>query len=176
MRASGRRTGVAAHLPLSLLFLSLYQGLSSFLRLAIFINPCASISFLAHSHQEIVLERLRVRRRSASSPPPPTSPLNMYLLAFDVTRGTCSDHPNNTTSDSYLPPCHRQALPNFRWCAHAGCGAGQLHDGGDAAPILRCGKCGRKTCFTHRCEWHEDRTCSSYDAELQLSQQKSRRL
>ncbi len=64
-----------------------------------------------------------------------------------------------------------QALPEFRWCAHAGCGAGQLHDGGDAAPVLRCGKCRQRTCFTHRCVWHDGRTCKQYDADARASEE-----
>ena len=31
--------------------------------------------------------------------------------------------------------------------------------------MMRCGKCGRQTCVTHRCVWHEGRTCDDYNAD-----------
>jgi hypothetical protein len=37
--------------------------------------------------------------------------------------------------------------------------------------VLRCAKCGRRTCFTHRCEWHEGRTCEAYDADARASEE-----
>ena len=62
-----------------------------------------------------------------------------------------------------------QRDPDFRWCAGAGCGAGQVHAGGDAAPIVRCAACGVRSCFTHRAAWHDGRTCAQYDADAAAS-------
>jgi hypothetical protein len=59
----------------------------------------------------------------------------------------------------------------FRWCARPGCGAGQKHPFKDRLPIMACFKCKSKTCFTHRCEWHEGRTCSKYDQDAKDSEE-----
>ena len=58
-----------------------------------------------------------------------------------------------------------ESQPEFRWCAHERCGSGQQHIGMDDEPIMTCGSCRRKTCFTHRCAWHEGRTCGEYDED-----------
>lgn len=60
-----------------------------------------------------------------------------------------------------------QSDAEFRWCARPGCGYGQKHRGKDDTPIMTCYKCRGKTCFTHRCEWHENRTCSQYDRDAE---------
>ena len=36
---------------------------------------------------------------------------------------------------------------------------------------MTCIKCKRQTCFTHRCEWHENRTCSQYDLDAAKSEE-----
>ena len=62
----------------------------------------------------------------------------------------------------------RKALaadPRFRWCMRPGCGSGQIHIDGDDCPIMKCHVCGFKTCFTHRCEWHSEQTCTQYTAK-----------
>lgn len=56
-------------------------------------------------------------------------------------------------------------MPEFRWCLGAGCGAGQLHEGGAEAPIVTCQKCGKKMCFVHGVRWHEGQTCAAFQAE-----------
>jgi hypothetical protein len=53
--------------------------------------------------------------------------------------------------------------PNFTHCLGAGCGSGQIHDGGNDQPIMTCNSCGTKTCFTHQLPWHTDLTCTEYD-------------
>jgi hypothetical protein len=52
---------------------------------------------------------------------------------------------------------------NFVWCT-AGCGYGQVHDGGPRSPIVTCLHCGQRSCFAHRVAWHENLTCEEYDA------------
>ena len=52
-----------------------------------------------------------------------------------------------------------EKMKEFIWCAH-GCGTGQLNDGGHRNNIVTCVKCHRKTCFTHKTEWHEGLTCN----------------
>jgi hypothetical protein len=64
-----------------------------------------------------------------------------------------------------------QAMAEFRWCAHPGCGSGQLHESGADAPILRCRACGGRSCFTHRVVWHEGRTCADYEADAGRSEE-----
>ncbi|GMH37965.1 hypothetical protein BSKO_05849 [Bryopsis sp. KO-2023] len=58
-----------------------------------------------------------------------------------------------------------EAMAEFRWCSRAGCGCGQLHADQERMPIIRCHACRAETCFTHRCPWHTDRTCSQYDED-----------
>ncbi len=55
---------------------------------------------------------------------------------------------------------HKQLekMKEFIWCAH-GCGVGQLNEGQDGNNIVSCIKCHKKTCFTHKTEWHEGLTC-----------------
>ncbi|KAM7213034.1 hypothetical protein V8F06_011588 [Rhypophila decipiens] len=52
---------------------------------------------------------------------------------------------------------------NFVWCSAAGCSSGQVHEGGQAQPIVTCISCGHKTCFTHKDEWHAGVTCAEID-------------
>ena len=53
---------------------------------------------------------------------------------------------------------------NFVWCAAAGCGYGQVNEGGAASPIVACLLCGRRSCFAHGVAWHENLSCDEYDA------------
>jgi len=73
------------------------------------------------------------------------------------------------TYDTLLLRGHLQTLEDFRWCAWPGCGYGQIHETMDAAPIMTCQQCKRKTCFTHSCEWHDDRTCTEFDNDAAQS-------
>ena len=80
--------------------------------------------------------------------------------------------------DTFLMRQSLQAEPFFRWCAHVGCGSGQVVEGGDVNQIMRCGACDKRTCFEHRCEWHEGRSCAQYEEdaaksdEVQLNQRR----
>ena len=68
---------------------------------------------------------------------------------------------------SYDQQSSRSALdadPNFRWCRGPSCEAGQVHEGGETQPIVRCVNCGFRTCFRHQEPWHEGMTCEKYDA------------
>ena len=56
-----------------------------------------------------------------------------------------------------------EAMPEFRRCLRPRCNGGQLHEAGDAAPIVTCIECGYKTCFTHRVVWHTGLTCKDFD-------------
>jgi len=58
-----------------------------------------------------------------------------------------------------------QKNDEFRWCSHPSCGSGQLHPAKDTFPIMSCFECKRKTCFTHSCQWHKNRTCTQYDQD-----------
>ncbi|KAI4212086.1 MAG: hypothetical protein LQ351_005116 [Letrouitia transgressa] len=53
---------------------------------------------------------------------------------------------------------------HFVWCPHTGCSGGQIHEAGDAAPIVTCAACFRRFCYTHRVVWHTGVTCTQYDA------------
>jgi hypothetical protein len=56
-------------------------------------------------------------------------------------------------------------MPNFYYCLSPSCDSGQIHDGGADAPILRCNKCGFKSCVVHNRKWHEGLTCGEYDLQ-----------
>ena len=66
--------------------------------------------------------------------------------------------------DTLLLRAHLQE-ESFLWCAWPGCESGQVHVQMHQAPIMTCTKCKRKTCFTHRCPWHADKTCEQYDQD-----------
>jgi hypothetical protein len=57
-------------------------------------------------------------------------------------------------------------IPNLFQCPTANCESAQIHESGDASPIVTCAKCNGRFCFTHRVAWHEDLTCAEYDAFL----------
>ncbi|KAI9642074.1 hypothetical protein NHQ30_009945 [Ciborinia camelliae] len=71
--------------------------------------------------------------------------------------------------------------PNFTNCLGPNCGDGQIHEDGDEQPIMTCGSCGFKTCFTHSIPWHTGLTCSQYDikkrqrAERQIQEDESQK-
>lgn len=52
----------------------------------------------------------------------------------------------------------------FFWCSRLGCGSGQIHYEGRNNPEVICHACGHRSCFTHKCDWHEGLTCEQYDA------------
>lgn len=70
--------------------------------------------------------------------------------------------------------------PNFTNCLGPNCGAGQIHQNGDAQPIMTCGSCNFKTCFIHKMPWHTGLTCAQHDAQQRKGaskqEQKSQRL
>ncbi|PMD43841.1 hypothetical protein L207DRAFT_266620 [Hyaloscypha variabilis F] len=53
---------------------------------------------------------------------------------------------------------------NFVWCQN--CDFGQLHASGASQPIIRCLKCGHRSCFQHSVAWHDRLTCDEYDEML----------
>ncbi|CAG8437664.1 10520_t:CDS:2 [Ambispora gerdemannii] len=40
-------------------------------------------------------------------------------------------------------------MPDFHWCSNPGCGSGQIHYEGQAAPIMTCQSCFQKSCVIH---------------------------
>ncbi|KAF8862455.1 hypothetical protein BDZ45DRAFT_739439 [Acephala macrosclerotiorum] len=52
---------------------------------------------------------------------------------------------------------------DFIWCQAQNCDFGQLHTTGMKQPIVRCKKCGFRSCFKHGVAWHERLTCDEYD-------------
>eukprot|EP00004_Rigifila_ramosa_P006804 TRINITY_DN17728_c0_g1_i1.p2 TRINITY_DN17728_c0_g1~~TRINITY_DN17728_c0_g1_i1.p2 ORF type:complete len:259 (-),score=43.42 TRINITY_DN17728_c0_g1_i1:72-848(-) len=63
-----------------------------------------------------------------------------------------------------------EELPEFRNCTNSECGSGQLHNGGDAAPIMRCHACKTATCFSCQIPWHAGETCEEYQIRVQQTQ------
>ncbi|CAB4412421.1 unnamed protein product [Rhizophagus irregularis] len=64
-------------------------------------------------------------------------------------------------------------IPEFRWCKNSGCNSGQIHFGGDDAPIMTCQACKQKLCYTHDIPWHEDSTCSNYELIIRQGNDKA---
>jgi hypothetical protein len=56
-----------------------------------------------------------------------------------------------------------QDMPNFAMCLGPGCDSGQIHETGNAQPIMTCTVCQFKTCFIHKMPWHQGQTCAEYD-------------
>ncbi|KAF7898182.1 hypothetical protein EAF00_004628 [Botryotinia globosa] len=65
--------------------------------------------------------------------------------------------------------------PNFTNCLGLNCGDGQIHQDGDAQPIMTCGSCNFKTCFTHKMPWHSGLTCGQYDVRQKRTSKKDKR-
>ncbi|CAF4511802.1 unnamed protein product [Rotaria sp. Silwood2] len=66
--------------------------------------------------------------------------------------------------DRQLTHKHLEQIQEFVWCAHNGCGSGQLHNMDKYLnPIVNCIKCQKQTCAYHRIKWHFGMTCQQYD-------------
>ncbi|TGO52663.1 hypothetical protein BCON_0137g00250 [Botryotinia convoluta] len=84
------------------------------------------------------------------------------LLSFDNVKFFASEADFIRYDKNSLSSCIRSD-PNFTNCLGPGCNDGQIHEGGDDQPIMTCGTCSFKTCFTHKMPWHTDLTCEGYD-------------
>ena len=60
------------------------------------------------------------------------------------------------------------SMKEFRWCKAEGCGYGQVHDAGEAYPIVKCHKCKAKSCYVHEVPWHDNTTCKDFDKQQAL--------
>ena len=54
--------------------------------------------------------------------------------------------------------------PRYRKCLRTTCPMGQIHEAGDAEPLMTCMECGYRMCYIHARSWHEGQTCSQYEA------------
>ena len=54
--------------------------------------------------------------------------------------------------------------PRYRKCLRTTCPVGQIHEAGDAEPLMTCMECGYRMCYVHARSWHEGQTCSQYEA------------
>ncbi|KAK4224441.1 hypothetical protein QBC38DRAFT_371010 [Podospora fimiseda] len=95
-------------------------------------------------------------------------PLSQKTIEYYMDEETKKTLEDRTTSE------HLEADDTFVWCA-GGCGNGQLHAGGSSQPIVTCKKCGKKTCFVHKCIWHGGVTCEEWEAVLKEDEQAKRR-
>jgi hypothetical protein len=77
--------------------------------------------------------------------------------------------------DQYVTHQQLEKMDEFIWCANPQCNAGQLNAGGKSNNIVTCFACHQKTCFTHRAQWHEGRTCQEYDLEIDPDYELSQR-
>jgi len=59
-----------------------------------------------------------------------------------------------------------QQLEGFRWCKNPECGNGQIHEGGNDYPIMKCSACRSKSCFRHDIPWHSNETCDDFELRL----------
>ncbi|KZF20873.1 hypothetical protein L228DRAFT_278949 [Xylona heveae TC161] len=63
--------------------------------------------------------------------------------------------------------------PTFRWCPAPGCESGQIHERGEAEPIMTCASCGRRSCFIHQVEWHVEETCAHFEQTKKKAQEEA---
>ncbi|KAG9307459.1 hypothetical protein G9A89_017289 [Geosiphon pyriformis] len=40
-------------------------------------------------------------------------------------------------------------IPGFKWCPNLACKSGQIHEDGEASPLMTCVSCGQKSCIIH---------------------------
>ncbi|KAF7870289.1 hypothetical protein EAF04_004035 [Stromatinia cepivora] len=86
------------------------------------------------------------------------------LLSFDNVKSFASEADFITYDRNVLLSCIRSD-PNFTNCLGPECGGGQIHEDGDDQPIMTCGTCSFKTCFTHKMPWHTGLTCGQYNSQ-----------
>lgn len=70
------------------------------------------------------------------------------------------------TANSYANRATDNAIdhiPNLFRCPDPKCNYGQLHDTGDASPIVTCYNCRKRFCFRHKVLWHKTLSCEEYD-------------
>ncbi|KAL7923196.1 hypothetical protein ACQKWADRAFT_326132 [Trichoderma austrokoningii] len=79
-----------------------------------------------------------------------------------------ADNETKDKLDSLMIQRAIQDDANFLWCS-SDCGSGQLHDGGNDAPIMKCTSCGNLTCFHHKKPWHTGLTCKEFDEQAAAS-------
>ncbi|CAF3540283.1 unnamed protein product [Rotaria sp. Silwood1] len=91
----------------------------------------------------------------------------MAILNFESIRYILSMGNNFELFERYdrqLTHKHLEQIQEFVWCAHNGCGSGQLHYIDIYKnPIVTCIKCKKQTCAYHRVKWHIGMTCQEYD-------------
>ena len=68
--------------------------------------------------------------------------------------------------ESRLTDSTFSSIPNFFRCVNSRCDSGQIHDSGDAQPIVTCIGCKTKACFRHGVLWHRTMSCEEYDGFL----------
>ncbi|KAG7006667.1 hypothetical protein G7Y79_00013g034390 [Physcia stellaris] len=71
---------------------------------------------------------------------------------------------NTSTCETYMINDTLKDEPRYRKCLRASCPAGQIHEAGDAEPLMTCRECGFRMCYVHSTPWHEGKTCSQYEA------------
>ncbi|KAK0109694.1 hypothetical protein ONS95_002373 [Cadophora gregata] len=82
-------------------------------------------------------------------------------LQYDVVKKWAS----KKSFEKYDENSAKSAMTELTMCLGANCGSGQIHDGGDAQPIMTCNECGFKTCYTHKMPWHSGQTCRQYEID-----------
>lgn len=55
---------------------------------------------------------------------------------------------------------------NYYSCISPDCNSGQIHEDGEAEPIMTCVHCGSRSCVVHQIPFHEGETCSEYDNRM----------
>jgi len=50
----------------------------------------------------------------------------------------------------------------WRWCLAPGCGHGGIYDESKGV-MIKCRKCGARSCFNHQVKWHEGYSCENYE-------------
>ncbi|KAK4130247.1 hypothetical protein BT67DRAFT_391613 [Trichocladium antarcticum] len=102
----------------------------------------------------------------------PSCPECIGVLSYEAVQ----NYADRETRQRHDELCVHRVLQldeDFVWCA-AGCGSGQIHDGGLDQPIVKCGSCGGQTCFLHRVLWHTGMTCDEWSSLTEATSATSR--
>ncbi|KAK5162929.1 uncharacterized protein LTR77_011090 [Saxophila tyrrhenica] len=86
-----------------------------------------------------------------------------------LTHADVQQHATRQTFSRYDGLVTRAALgddPEFVWCRNSGCGAGQIHVGGEDAPLFRCRACDYRYCIACDEPWHVGETCEAFTRRM----------
>ncbi|KAG8737283.1 hypothetical protein FRC12_017210 [Ceratobasidium sp. 428] len=95
--------------------------------------------------------------------PCPDAECKQTMEYLDIKKGAGTNKQCLERYEALLVRRLLQNEPNFVWCKNPLCDSGQIHESGDASPVVVCKVCSAESCFKHDTPWHTGLTCGEYD-------------